>query len=298
MDVRPVAVHLGAEVTGVDLSSPLPAAEREAIWSALLQYKVLFFRDQDLDHATHATFAAAFGQLTPAHPVFGPGDSDHPAVYSVAKERTAVTTHEQATLRPWTGWHTDITAALNPPGQSILRSDIVPPVGGDTQWTDLAAAYRALSAPLRAFLDGLQGRHHYHLGRGSDDYQARVSGRNMVTDHPLVRVHPETGERALYVSPSFLRAIPALTPRESQGLLELLWEHAVRPEFTVRFRWDEGCVAFWDNRATAHLAPRDIYATDHPRQFWRCTVMGEIPVGPDGRSSVAVEGAPIAPLVG
>ena len=118
----------------------------------------------------------------------------------------------------------------------------------------------------------------------------------MVSEHPLVRVHPETGERALYCSPSFLKAIVGLTPRESDHVLELLWEHAVRPEFTVRFRWEAGSVAFWDNRSTAHLAPRDIFASDFERQFYRITLMGDVPVGVDGKTSVSLEGDPITAL--
>jgi len=173
----------------------------------------------------------------------------------------------------------------------------VPPYGGDTQWTNLAAAYDALSAPMRAFVDGLRGLHRFAPfstgSAASDEYRDRVQDRRLVTEHPLVRVHPETGERVLYVSPGFLRSLVGLTPRESQGLLELLWEHSVRPEFTVRFRWEPGSVAFWDNRSTAHLAPRDIFDTDFERQFWRVTLMGEIPVGVDGRESIAIEGNPI-----
>ncbi|MCP4221845.1 MAG: hypothetical protein GY773_00700, partial [Actinomycetia bacterium] len=130
------------------------------------------------------------------------------------------------------------------------------------------------------------------------EYRERVNSRTMVTEHPLVWVHPETGERLLYISPAFLRSIVGLTPRESQGLLEILWEHAVRPEFTVRFRWEEGSVAYWDNRSTAHLPPSDVYDTDFDRQLWRVTMMGEIPVGIDGKPSTSLEGDPIKPVVG
>ena len=117
--------------------------------------------------------------------------------------------------------------------------------------------------------------------------------RTLVSEHPIVRVHPETGERALYVSPSFLKSIVGLTPRESQGLLELLWEHVVRPEFTVRFKWEPGSVAFWDNRSTAHLAPRDIFDSEFDRQFYRVTLLGDVPVGVDGKASRSIEGEPI-----
>jgi taurine dioxygenase len=115
----------------------------------------------------------------------------------------------------------------------------------------------------------------------------------MVSEHPLVTVHPETGERVLYCSPSYIKSITGLTPRESQQIMELLWEHAVRPEFTVRFRWERGSIAFWDNRATAHLAPSDIYQTDFDRQFYRVTLLGEVPTAVDGSTSLAIEGEPI-----
>ena len=202
-------------------------------------------------------------------------------------------------MRSWTGWHTDITAAINPPAASILRGEIVPPYGGDTQWTNLVVAYESLSPTMQGILDELRGVHRYAVpktGKDTGEYDEVVGRRAMVSEHPLVRVHPETGERALYCSPGFLKEIAGLTPRESDQLLELLWEHAVRPEFTVRFRWEPGSVAFWDNRSTAHLAPRDIFASDFERQFYRITLMGDVPVGVDGKTSISLEGDPITPL--
>lgn len=294
IDVRPLSIHIGAEISGVDLSQPLDAAQVAEVWAALLQWKVVFFKGQQLDHRSHVAVARQFGTPTPGHVVFG-GDEEHPEIYSIAKHRTA-NAGGPPLLRPWTGWHTDITAAINPPGQSILRSDVVPPYGGDTQWTNLAVAYSQLSAPLRNFLDTLRCVHKFGGltgGRASDDRRRSIESQSLISEHPLVRVHPETNERVLYVSPAFVTSIVDLSPRESQGLLELLWEHAVRPDFTVRFAWEPGCVAFWDNRATAHLAPRDIFETDFDRQFWRVTLMGEVPVGVDGRSSSAIEGRPI-----
>ncbi len=298
LDIRPLSIHLGAEIGGVDLAQPLRKAQVDEIWAALLRWKVVFFRDQNLDHAAHVAMAQQFGQPTPGHVVFG-GRDDHPEVYSIAKHRTANSGHSAPLLRPWTGWHTDITAAINPPGQSILRGDIVPPYGGDTQWTNLAVAYDALSPTMRRFVDGLRAIHRFAPLTGAEksgDYLEKVADRTLVSEHPLVRVHPETGERVLYISPGFVRSIVDLSPRESQGLLELLWEHSVLPEFTVRLRWEPGSVAFWDNRATAHLAPRDIFDSEFDRQFWRVTLMGEVPVGVDGRSSTAIEGAAITPV--
>ena len=297
IDVSPVSVHIGAEIGGVNLSRPLSQQQVDEIWAALLRWKVIFFRNQQLDHQSHVAMARQFGTPTPGHVVFG-GHEEHAEIYSVAKHRVANNLTAPPMMRPWTGWHTDITAALNPPGQSILRSDITPAYGGDTQWANLAVAYETLSPTLRSFIDGLRGVHQFATLTGSansETFEQRVQERLLITEHPIVRVHPETGERVLYVSPAFLKSIVGLAPRESQALLELLWEHAVRTDFTVRFRWEPGCVTFWDNRATAHLAPRDIFATDFDRQFWRVTLMGEVPVGVDGRSSISLEGDPITP---
>lgn len=296
--VQPLSVHSGAIVTGVDASKPLTEVQRDEIWAALLEWKVIFLRGQELDHTSHVSFAENFGAPTPGHVVFG-GEGDHPAIYSIAKHRTANSGNGQPLLRPWTGWHTDITAAHNPPGQSILRGDVVPPYGGDTQWTNLAAAYNALSETMRSFIDGLRGVHSFATFAGKSStgaYRDAVEDTRLVSEHPLVRVHPETGERVLYVSPAFLKSVVGLSPRESQALLEMLWEHAVLPEFTVRWRWEPGDVAFWDNRATAHLAPRDIFDVDFDRQFWRVTLMGEVPIGPDGEPSTALEGPAIEPV--
>jgi alpha-ketoglutarate-dependent taurine dioxygenase len=297
IQVRPLSVHIGAEIDGVDLRQPLDSAVIAQIWAALLKWKVVFFRDQKLDHQAHVAMARQFGVPTPGHVVFG-GHAEYPEIYSIAKHRVANSSLAPPLMRPWTGWHTDITAAINPPGQSILRGDIVPPYGGDTQWVNLAAAYQALSPTLRDFVDGLRGVHSYSIPTGGERSAAleeTLEDRSLVSEHPLVRVHPETGERVLYTSPAFLKSIVGLSPRESQLVLELLWEHSVRTDFSVRFQWEPGSVAFWDNRSTAHLAPRDIFATDFDRQFWRVTLMGDVPVGVDGRSSTTQQGDPIAP---
>ncbi|WP_089936796.1 TauD/TfdA dioxygenase family protein [Candidatus Entotheonella palauensis] len=296
VDVRPLSVHIGAEIHGVDLSRPLAPEEVQGIRAALLKWKVVFFREQFLDHQMQIDFARQFGELTPGHVVFG-NDDTYPEIYSVAKHRKANRYRGGQTLqRPWTGWHADITAAINPPAASILRGDIVPPYGGDTQWTNLVAAYNALSPTMQSFIDGLRGEHRFTAPQGvqaSNEYNQMVGNRLMVSHHPLVRVHPETGEKVLYVSPSFLKSIVGLTPRESQQILELLWEHSVRTEFTVRFKWESGSIAFWDNRSVTHLAPSDIFDTDFDRQFYRVTIMGDVPVGVDGSPSTAIEGNPI-----
>jgi taurine dioxygenase len=295
INIRPLSIHIGAEIDGVDVTRPLSPEAVQDIRAALVQWKVVFFRKQHLDHQQHIEFARQFGELTPGHVVFG-GDDRYPEIYSVAKHRTANRNQSQALLRPWSGWHADITAAINPPFASILRGDIVPPYGGDTQWTNLAAAYNALSPTLQGFVDGLRGIHRFappQTTQSSQEYDELVRSRTLVSEHPLVRVHPVSGERVLYVSPSFLKSIVGLTPQESQKLLELLWEHVVRPEFTVRFKWEPGSIAFWDNRSTAHLAPRDIFDADFDRQFYRVTLVGDVPVGVDASPSKSIEGEPI-----
>jgi taurine dioxygenase len=296
IEVSPLAIHIGAEIGGVDLTRPLPPEQVRDIRAALLKWKVVFFRDQKMTHQQQVDFTRQFGETTPGHVVYGDIGGDFPQIYSISKHRKANRYQGQVLFRPWSGWHTDITAAINPPMASILRGDIVPPYGGDTQFTNLVAAYDALSPAMRDFVDGLRGLHRFAPAPGvnaTKEYEELMKKRILVSEHPIVRVHPETGERALYVSPSFLKSIVGLSPRESQVMLELLWEHVVRPEFCVRFKWEPGSVAFWDNRSTAHLAPRDIFDSDFEREFYRTTLVGDVPVGVDGKSSTLLEGNPI-----
>lgn len=295
--VRPLTVHIGAEIGGVDLARPLAAPEIEATRRALLRWKVIFFRDQHLDHRQHVAFARQFGEPTPAHVVFG-GDSEYPEIYPVRKYRAAFAARPAA-QRAWTDWHTDVTAAVNPPMASILRGVVVPPFGGDTHFANMAAAFAALSPSLQAFLCGLRAVHRFKPASDDPDadaYNAAVARNPLVAEHPLVTVHPETGDRVLYANPEFTRDVVGLAPRESDALLEFLWEHCTRAEFCVRFRWEPGSIAFWDNRATQHQAIRDVYASDFDREFYRVTLNGPVPVGVDGRPSERLSGEAITPL--
>ena len=264
IEIVPLTLHIGAEIRGVDLTKPLPPQQVKEVRDAFLKWKVVFFRNQHLDHAQHVAMARQFGEPTIGHAVLGHLD-DYPEIYSVAKNRLANENRKAQMVTPWTGWHADITAAVNPPMASILRGVTTPPYGGDTFWTNLNAAYMALSPTMRAFVDGLRGIHQFG-NRGetnrSNEYKDRVKRRALESEHPIVTVHAETSERILYVSPSFLKSIVGLTPRESQKILEILWEHITRPEYTVRFKWNEGDIAFWDNRSTVHLAPTDIFESD------------------------------------
>lgn len=293
--VKPMGVDIGAEIVGVDLSQPLSERQQGEIWEAFLKWKVIFFRDQNLDKASFVAMSRQFGALNRGHNIH-PVDPDFPEIYGVVKDRQKSRMSGEPVFEPWTGWHTDLTPAINPPTASILWGKVVPPCGGDTQWTNLAAAYDALSPTVRGFVDGLRGIHAYMSYDGvqlTKDFVERIAANQKVSEHPIVRVHPETGRRVLWVSPKFLREIVGVTPTENKMLLDFLKAHAVRPEFTFRFHWAPGSVAMWDNRSTAHLAPRDFQKTGYDRQLFRTTTVGDIPYGVDGRESKSLEGAPL-----
>ena len=295
IEVVPLTLHIGAEIRGVDLTKPLPLEQLKEVRDAFLKWKVIFFRGQSLDHAQHVAMARQFGEPTIGHAVFGHVEG-YPEIYSVAKNRTANENREAMMVTPWSGWHTDVTAAVNPPFASILRGVTIPPYGGDTFWTNLVAAYQGLSPTMRGFIDTLRVVH-ANVARANpkpgQQYNERIKRRPLASEHPLVTVHAETGERVLFASPSYIKSIVGLTPREAQKLLELIWEHVTRPEYTVRFKWNPGDIAFWDNRSTSHLAPTDIFQSDFDRQLYRITLVGQPLVGVDGQLSKAIEGVPI-----
>lgn len=299
VEVRPLSVHVGAEIHGVDLTQELSQSTVDDIRQALLRWKVVFFRNQVLDHHQHSRFAGYFGEPTPAHVVFGGIDEDYPAIYSVAKYRTANEQAVEPLLRPWSDWHADITSAINPPFASILRGVTVPPYGGDTQFLNMASVYQSLSPTLRDLLADLRCVHRYdepNLLAKSQDYQDKFHSNELVAEHPMITVHEETGEPVLYVNPGFVDSIVGMKPHESQALLHMLYEQSIRPEYMVRFKWEPGSIAFWDNRAALHLAPRDIFDTDFERQFYRVTLMGQCLTGLNGATSKLISGRPITPL--
>jgi alkyl sulfatase len=295
-----VAGHIGADVTGIDLARPLDEAVVETLRAALHRYKVLFFRDQQLDHAGQVAFGRQFGELTHAHPHEEAPPEEQPEILTIdpkryeAKYGEDFRAEQRRRYSYYAGWHTDVTAAVNPPAASILRAEIVPEFGGDTTWTNLVAAYEGLSEPLREFVSTLRAVHRFggEERPQNERYRRRIEDNLLVAEHPVVRVHPVTGERALFVNPGFTSHIVGLAPRESRALLDLVYAEIARPEYTVRFRWAPGSVAFWDNRATAHLAPSDLDHLDVERTLHRITLVGDRPVGPDGRESELIAGRP------
>ncbi|MFF0135293.1 TauD/TfdA dioxygenase family protein [Streptomyces sp. NPDC005227] len=303
LEVKPAAGHIGAEITGVDLAEELPDEAVAAIRAAVLRWKVVFFRGQRLDHTTHVAFAHRFGEPVRLRSRGSASPKDFPEVETTADRlelggRYGMDHEEWLRRRRHSllrGWHCDHGARVDPPAATILRAETVPPYGGDTTWSNLAAAYAGLSAPVRAFVDGLRAEHRLGVGYqtrpGEDAYARHLLDRQIATDHPLVRVHPETGERVLFVNGYYIEQIPDVSRPESRAILDMLLEQAVRPEYTVRFRWEAGSVAFWDNRATIHLAPSDTAHVDHPRVMHRVMLAGDVPEGVDGKPSVPIVGS-------
>ncbi|KUN41244.1 taurine dioxygenase [Streptomyces longwoodensis] len=302
ISVTPAAGHIGADIEGVDLAGPLDDARVAAVRAAVLRWKVVFFRGQSLDHAGHVAFARRFGEPVVLPRRGSASPAAFPEVETTADRlelggRFGMEHEEWLARRRHTllrGWHCDHGARVDPPAFTILRAETVPPYGGDTTWANLAAAYEGLSAPVRRFVDGLRAEHRLGVGYqprpGDDAYVRHLLERQVASVHPLVRVHPETGERVLFVNGYYVEQITDLSRPESRAVLDMLLEQVVRPEYTVRLRWQPGTVAFWDNRATVHLAPSDTAHLDFPRTMHRVMLAGDVPVGVDGRPAEPVVG--------
>ena len=280
LDVAPVSGRIGAEVRGLRLSGALPAATFAAIKQALYRHKVLFFRgQQQLDDAGQQAFGRLFGELV-----------DHPTVPS--KDGTQILELDSNHGGRANSWHTDVTFEVAYPQVSILRAVTLPPYGGDTVWANTAAAYDELTPALKALAENLWALHgndyDYAATRvtpdahGAKRYQEVFTRRLIQAEHPLVRVHPETGERTL-VSGHFIKNFIGYNTQDSDHLFAVFQNHITRLENTVRWRWAEGDVAIWDNRATQHYAIND-YGDAH-RVMRRITVSGDAPVAVDGQRS-------------
>jgi alpha-ketoglutarate-dependent taurine dioxygenase len=295
LNVTPLTGYIGAEIRDIDLRGPLEPSVVDEIRNALHRHKVVFFRDQQIGHAEQVAFARLFGKVTPAHPHEDNPPEGFPEILPIDSRRYESNLGRKRTSYDHS-WHTDVTALVNPPAASILRADILPPYGGDTAWTNLVAAYANLPEELRQLADRIDIRHQFNARAAAGSQRDRkVAEANLAAYHPAVRVHPVTGERALFVSPGFTRGpreIRGFSPSQSEQILKLLWEEATRTEYTVRFRWAPGSVAFWDNRATAHLAIADAGHLGYDRVLYRVTLEGDVPRGVDGRESELISGRP------
>jgi len=281
LDVTRLSATIGGVVHGVDVTRPLDPETVAAVRHALVEHKVVFFLGQAVEPGRLVALGQAFGELTLAHPVM-PGLDGHPEVLEVDATRSRADPRYRDEYENDT-WHADVTFMPTPPLGSLLAAKVVPPVGGDTVFADQQAAYQGLSAPMRTLVDGLRAVHH---GGSSFARFLRTNpdggvwdGRRFTelepVEHPVVRTHPESGRRGLFVNPTFTSHIVGMSRRESDALLRLLYEHATSPEYLVRHRWSAGDIAFWDNRSTLHYAVRD-YGNDH-RLMHRVTIRGDRP---------------------
>ena len=271
-------IHLtrgfGSIVSGVDLSQELPQSVVDRLSELLVERKVLLFRHQPLTPQAQRDFAARFGTLH-VHPIY--------PVLPELPEILLLDTHE-AFLPDNDNWHTDVTFSKTPPLAGVLAAKRIPSVGGDTLWSDCSAAYEALSAPLQHLLEGLTAQHSVAKSFPPERWQSdpafkeryeRAVAKHPPVNHPVVRTHPVSKRKGLFVNEGFTTHINGLKARESEALLKLLFAHAGQPEFTIRWRWAVDDVAFWDNRNTPHYAVSD-YLPER-RTMHRATVNGDQP---------------------
>ncbi len=274
LNIRKAAGALGAYVSGADLAA---IAESDALFSqvrsAVLAHEVIFLRDQAVPPQAFQAFARCFGEVL-EHPAYGtvPGAPDVQVLESTEEKPSKIE-----------AWHSDMTFSRTPPSFTILHGKIIPEYGGDTLWASATSAYEQLSEPLRGFLDGLQAvhdfRHGFRESLREEGGEARLAGAieaNPPVAHPLVRTHPETGKKALYVNPLFTTLIKDLQAFESRHLLDFLCRHIVTEEFTVRLNWQPETVVIWDNRSTQHKPVNDFFPQH--RQLHRVTITGDRPV--------------------
>jgi len=268
IEVRPLSPCIGAEIRGVDLSKPLERGTFEEIHRAFLAHKVLFFRGQDLTREQHLAFARRFGELEIHR--FANSQPDHPEVM-VIQHGPDNRGHENT-------WHSDVTWRQAPSLGSVLRAIEVPELGGDTLFADMQAAYLGLGDALQRLLDGLTAVHDFAgvFGRGlAPAAFTEMRAKYPPAEHPVVRTHPETGRKGLYVNAAFTTGIQGMKREESRGLLELLYRQAAIPEYQCRFRWEKDSIAFWDNRACQHYAVSDYWPK--VRHMERVTIAGDRP---------------------
>ena len=274
LEIQPIAGALGAEIHGVDLGSDLDDATVAEIRQALLDHCVIFFRDQEFDAGQHKRLARRFGEIF-IHPNYYGTQAD-PEIVEIRREvgDTKVVGED---------WHTDTTMVAEPPMGAILYAIEVPPYGGDTLFANQYLAYETLSEGMKRLLGGLRAVHSDRMVAGpkvdnsgrSTKARADADWRETVSLHPVVRTHPETRRKLLYVNYSYTLSFEGMTEEESRPLLRYLFEHGHRPEFTCRFRWTKGAVAFWDNRCVKHLAVND--AQPFRRYMRRIQIAGDRP---------------------
>jgi len=273
--LEPLTPVIGAEISGVDMRAPLGNETFAAVHDALMAHGVIFFRDQDITPQQHKDFASKFGTLQ-VHP-FAPnlGD-DNPEIIVIE--------HDENRPPDLNNWHTDVTFMEKPPLGSVLHAKIMPETGGDTLWANMYAAYEALSDRMQRLLGELTAVHDFEqvFGKSGRLYRNQGDGKmqderqkHPAAEHPVIRTHPVTGKNAIFVNSSFTVRLKGMKQKESDALLEFVYDHVKLPEFQCRFRWRKNSVAFWDNRCTQHYAIADYFP--HHRQMHRVTIDGDAP---------------------
>lgn len=272
----PISGALGAEIHGISIADGLDVSVINEIRQALLEHSVIFFRDQQITPAQQIAFARRFGSLEEHDFVLGL--PDHPEIIRVVREA------DETGMNFGGGWHSDVTHQQCPALGSVLYALDVPPCGGDTLFANQFLAYETLSPGMKRMLEGLTG---IHTARGpfGPEGRSKTNWQNMQVEtseraldemeHPVVRTHPETGRKALFVNKTFTVRFKEMSEQESKPLLDYLFQHASQERFTCRFRWTPGAVAFWDNRCVLHYALNDY--TGHRREMHRVTISGDRP---------------------
>lgn len=267
--------YIGAQVSDVDLSRPLSDAQFEQLYHGLLRHQVLFLRDQRITPEQQRALAIRFGDLH-IHPVYPHAEG--------VDEIIVLDTH-QDNPPDNDNWHTDVTFIQTPPAIAILASKLLPESGGDTLWSSGIAAYEALPEPFKQLLSGLQAEHdfkksfqEYKYRKTEEEHQRwqQAVAKHPPVQHPVIRTHPVSGRKALFVNEGFTTRLLGVSEKESEALLGYLFAHATKPEFQVRWRWQPNDVAIWDNRVTQHYANADYYPAR--RVMHRATVLGDVPV--------------------
>jgi taurine dioxygenase len=274
LHAQPLTPAIGAIVEGIDLSRSLADDDVAAIRGALDRHLVLFFPKQSLTPVAQRDFAARFGRLY-IHP-FYPGHEQAPEIMILEHDAS----HRANSDR----WHNDVTYLPTPPQAAVLYAEVIPELGGDTLWANMYLAYEGLSEPVKQLVSGLRAVHSFAKNftperfekLGMENRRDEIYAAHPPVSHPVARTNPATGRKALFVNQDFTSHIEGLTPRESQALLRLLFEHMAQPEFQVRWRWTAGTVAFWDNRWAQHCALADYFPAH--RRMRRATILGDRPV--------------------
>jgi len=271
--VRRLAASLGAEILGVDLKAPMDDDAFRAFEAALIEHKVLAVRDQFLTTEQHVAFSRRFGELE-VHPMRPQGQFPEILVLDNHKDNPVLSTDV---------WHSDTTFRKNPTKYTILRCEIMPELGGDTLWANMEAAYDGLSDTFRTMITGLRAVHDFQnfrvLFKNTEEDRIKLHRMEDMfpnPSHPVVRTHPVTGRKSIYVNPQFTLRIEGLEPAESRAILDVLFAQARVPEYQFRIRWTPGTIVFWDNRSTQHYAANDYYP--QRRRMERTAVVGDVPV--------------------